>query len=90
MTTKRAGWAEASRRIAAAGDDALVLEAPTLRVLRVSRLRRELSSIVRRGEVVAVERRGKVVAKLVPVASFSERLASMPNVGDDADFARVE
>jgi hypothetical protein len=90
MRSVRAGWARASRRIAAAGDDALVLEVGDMRILRVSRLRRDLTSILRRGEVVAIERRGKIVAKLEPVAPFADHLSSMPDVGDDEDFARVD
>jgi antitoxin (DNA-binding transcriptional repressor) of toxin-antitoxin stability system len=48
----------------------------SLRALSASRLRRELTSVLRRGEHVAVTVRGRIVASLVPV-SFDGLLAQI-------------
>jgi len=44
-----------------------------VRVLPVSRVRRELNSIIRRGESVVIEKRGRVMVQIVPLdGSMSE------------------
>lgn len=54
------------------------------RALPVSRVRRELASIIRRRECILIERHGEAVARLVPVVTIEDMNAAIRRRGASA------